>query len=63
MVNRKELELDLEPEPQFVISAPGGNLNLAPRLSAPAPQHRRKVNSIRKSRQKPWDKFKDVKVY
>ncbi len=28
-----------ELEPQFVISAPGGNLISAPRLSAPAPQH------------------------
>jgi hypothetical protein len=32
LVIRKELELELKP--QFVISAPGGNLNLAPRLSA-----------------------------
>jgi hypothetical protein len=34
VVNRKEPELGLEPEPQFVIStpAPGGNLISAPRL-------------------------------
>jgi hypothetical protein len=33
-----------EPEPQFVISAlaPRGNLISAPRLSAPAPQNRKK---------------------
>jgi hypothetical protein len=43
VVNKKEPELEPEPEPetQFVISAPGGNLILAPRLSYPAsaPQH------------------------
>jgi hypothetical protein len=41
--NRKEPDPELEPEPQFVISAPAsaatGNLMSAPWLWAPAPQH------------------------